>query len=356
MLRILDCPAPPAARLHAPAVVPLPRSPLAPSRAVPRCAVPRCAVPRPIARRRVGALLLLGGAPYGAACTPSGRRSPEQLPPRVAAASIPDDGAPVDSAALAAALARYAAVPDSLFRSGTFTDAGGVRLVYRLLSPPDPRPGARYPLVVVFHGSGAIGADNAAQLGPFARSWAAPAVRARFPAYVLVPQFPARSAVYTLGAGGVPASSRPTEAADAALALLDSIAARLPVDRGRVYAVGFSMGGSTAWHTAAAAPARFAAALPIAGVAPDAADTARVARLARVPLYVVHGTADAENPIGPDRAMAAALRAAGARGLRVWEPVGLDHRVPPAFFVSDAWRAWLFTQRRAATGTPSAAR
>ena len=218
-----------------------------------------------------------------------------------------------------------------------------MRLLYRLLPPPDVRPGIRYPLVLVLHGSDAIGRDNAAQLGPFARSWAAPDLRARFPAYVLVPQFPARSAV---DAAGAPTASRPTPGADAALALVDTVVARHPVDRGRVYVVGFSMGGSTAWQAAAAEPARFAAAIPIAGIAPDPADGGAVARLVRVPRFVVHGTADTENPIGPDRAMVATLRRVGAPHLRVWEAAGLGHRVPPAFFTDDAWRVWLFAQRR----------
>ena len=107
----------------------------------------------------------------------------------------------------AAEIAQLVALPVELFTAGTFSGSNGTRLVYRLLAPESPRAGRRYPLVLVLHGSGAIGTDNLAQLGPFARSWTSPETRRRFPAYVLVPQFPARSAVYeTSGVDALPIS------------------------------------------------------------------------------------------------------------------------------------------------------
>ncbi|HLA63150.1 MAG TPA: hypothetical protein VK610_01895, partial [Rhodothermales bacterium] len=63
-------------------------------------------------------------------------------------------------------------------------------------------------------------------------------------------------------------------------------------------------------------------------------------------VLLIHGTADTENPIDPDRAMYAALRQAGARHVRFWEYEGLDHAVPPDVVAGTAWRAWLFAQRR----------
>ena len=70
------------------------------------------------------------------------------------------------------------------FASGSFTASDGTVLPYRLLAPASMEPGRRYPLVVQFHGSGAIGSDNRAQIeGDLAaRAWAVPVLRARYPA------------------------------------------------------------------------------------------------------------------------------------------------------------------------------
>jgi predicted peptidase len=63
-----------------------------------------------------------------------------------------------------------------------------------------------YPLIVIFHGFGAIGTDNVSQIGPVAKCSATPEMRERYPAFVLVPQFAARSAVYS-GSGATNTSA-----------------------------------------------------------------------------------------------------------------------------------------------------
>jgi predicted peptidase len=239
-------------------------------------------------------------------------------------------------------IAQLAALPIEPFTAGAFSGSNGTRLVYRLLAPESPRAGRRYPLVLVLHGSGAIGTDNQAQLGPFARSWTSPGLRRRFPAYVLVPQFPARSAVYeTSGVDALPVS-RPQPSLETALELVDKLLGDDPIDRSRVYAIGFSMGGSAAWDALALRPELFAAAVPIAGVPPPRDEAPRIAQ---IPILIVHGTRDTENPIDPDRAMYAALRSAGARRVRFREYEGLDHNVPPDMFLGTRWREWLFAQQ-----------
>lgn len=233
--------------------------------------------------------------------------------------------------------------PIEPFAPEHFTGTNGVTIPYRLLPPEAPRPGMRYPLVLMFHGSGQIGEDNTAQIGPFTRSWASPEIRSRFPAYVLVPQFPARSALYAPDPGdGLPASS-PGPPLLAAMELVDSLVQKLPIDPHRLYVVGFSMGGSTAWNALLLRPDRFAAAVPIAGVPPP---RALAPRLADATLLVVHGTADTENAPDAARAMVAALHSAGAPRVRLREYDGLEHEIPADFFEETEWREWLFSQRR----------
>ncbi len=293
---------------------------------------------RPRAARRIRWLARAGG---GALClvlaaAHAGDTAVERVP----------DG-PHSDAAVAGAIDAAA------FASGEFRAPSGIVLPYRLLAPAHLAPGERYPLVLVLHGSGGIGRDNRSQLGGFSLAWAAPALRARYPAYVLVPQFPARSADYAPSSVAGVQASHGTPALAAAFALVEDIAARHPVDRARVYATGFSMGGSAAWNAALARPDLFAAAMPVSGIAPD---PALAPRLRGTPLCVLHGDADPENPIAADRAMVAAIRRAGGDRVRLREYAGLDHRIAGDVFLGAWWRDWLFAQRLAADPRPPSSR
>ncbi|HEY5804351.1 MAG TPA: PHB depolymerase family esterase [Lysobacter sp.] len=227
------------------------------------------------------------------------------------------------------------------FAGGEFVGSDGTHLRYRLLPPLDAKRGQRYPLVLQLHSSGGIGNDNSAQLERLALSWAMPDVRRRYQAYVLVPQFEQRSANYDSPTH--PQSAVASPALDVTLELVEHLAAKRPVDRQRIYAMGFSMGGSAAWLAAARRPALFAAIVPVAGIAPT--DDAAKALLA-MPAWVLHGNADTENPIDADRRLIAAIRAQGGNLVRLREYEGLEHQLPADAWPGDWWRDWLFSQRR----------
>jgi predicted peptidase len=196
--------------------------------------------------------------------------------------------------------------------------------------------------VLVLHGSGAIGSDNQAQLDSFATSWALPQVMAEFPAYVVVPQFPARTADYRPGPDGV-LQSHANPPLRMALALVEELAARYRIDRRRIYVTGFSMGASGTWQALLARPGLFAAAVPIAGIAPPRAEAVR---LKDVPLLIAHGDADTENPPISDLAMIKALRSAGNQRVQLLMYAGLEHDIAPEMSYGRWWRAWLFQQTR----------
>lgn len=233
------------------------------------------------------------------------------------------------------------ALPDTGFEAGEFRAKNGVRIPYRWLAPNNADEDDRYPLVVVMHSSGQIGDDNAAQLNGFARTWASPEIRTRYPVFVLVPQFPTRSAEYDDPAK--PQLARATPALTAALEAVDAFAAEHPVDKRRIYVTGFSMGGSASWLAPLLRPDLFAAAVPMSGIAPDRESASRLAGL---PILALHGDADTENPIDSDRAMIAAIRNAGGERARLREYAGLDHRVAGDVFFGTWWRDWMFDQRR----------
>lgn len=224
----------------------------------------------------------------------------------------------------------------------TFRGSDGTQIAYRLLPPENPRPGMRYPLVVVLHGSGEIGNDNQRQLDRFPKSWARPEIRREWPAYVLAPQMPERSANYFPTATAPDRTSEPGRPLAATLELIDRLRADLPVDSSRVYAMGFSMGASTVYLSLSQRPGLFAAAIPIAGVPTPSRDAAT---LARTPLWIIHGNSDDVTPSALDLAGYSAI--AGVPGARAtfWEYDSGEHAVPVDLLASDAFPRWLWAHR-----------
>jgi predicted esterase len=137
--------------------------------------------------------------------------------------------------------------------------------------------------------------------------------------------------------------SRPLPPLAAALELLDSLRRALPVDTMRVYAVGFSMGGSSVWHALLGRPTVFAGAVSIAGVPPDAAN---LRQLPRVPLLLLHGTADTENPYAAARGAYESLSPTERHDVEFRAYPGLGHEIPPDVLAGDWWREWLFLRHR----------
>ncbi|WP_179380450.1 alpha/beta hydrolase family esterase [Jannaschia marina] len=79
------------------------------------------------------------------------------------------------------------------------------------------------------------------------------------------------------------------------LAILDDVAARLPLDRARVFASGFSAGGSMAWLMACEAGEHLAGMVSVAGALRRPNPTG-CAGLEGLPVMQVHGFADAQVP------------------------------------------------------------
>lgn len=224
------------------------------------------------------------------------------------------------------------------FSAETFTAPGGATVAYRFYRPASR---ARLPVVLILHGSGAIGNDNQSQMGAFAAAWADPSFAATHPAIIVVPQASARTANYKPGPDGMLESTAGASLAPM-LALIEHLANDPGVDPARISVVGFSMGASAAMQAVLARPNLFNAVVAFSAVPP--ARSAAI-RMPHIPLLLVHGDADTENPIEPDRAWTAALDNIGADG-RLLVYRGMDHRVPDDMLTDGAWRAWLLTQRR----------
>lgn len=99
------------------------------------------------------------------------------------------------------------------------------------------------------------------------------------------------------GPQSYPARDQPGWRDDVAftLSVLDDLAARLPIDRDRIYASGFSAGGSMTWLLACEAGQHLAGMVAVAGAlrVPNATECAGLDGL---PIMQVHGFADAQVP------------------------------------------------------------
>ena len=225
--------------------------------------------------------------------------------------------------------------------------AGGKALQYRLLKPDGVEAGKAYPLVLMLHGAGERGADNAKQLGWF---WDAKKPRvlgrpevAAAKAFVVVPQCPAGKqwvdVPWSKGSYKTPEVSEPLKLT---LDLLDALLKELPVDPDRVYAVGMSMGGYGVLDAAQRRPELFAAVVPVCG----AGDPSKAKEIARVPVWAFHGADDNVVPVSGSREIVAALKAAGGDPKYTEYPKAGHNSWSPAFDEKEFW-TWIFAQKRA---------
>jgi predicted peptidase len=137
---------------------------------------------------------------------------------------------------------------------------------------------------------------------------------------------------------------------DAVLALIEEVLERHPVDRGRIYASGVSIGGLATWELALRRPDLLAAIAPICG----AGQPWNAFRIAHLPTWIFHGGADEVVPASVSSEMAAALRAAGGEPrLTIYPDEG--HRVWSRAYAEPGLWKWLLDQTAAGQPTPSGA-
>jgi polyhydroxybutyrate depolymerase len=178
---------------------------------------------------------------------------------------------------------RFARYPSSPHTTDETVEHGGRTRTFRLHVPPglDDR-GA--PLVIQFHGGGGAGRgiDRLTRFHDLAD-------RERF--VVAAPSGVARNWNDGRIAPRMRAAMEGVDDVGFVALLIDTIAARTPIDRHRVYAVGISNGAMMTGRLACQLSERIAAIGQVAGTAP--ADAAQWCHPGRpVPVMQIHGTAD----------------------------------------------------------------
>jgi predicted peptidase len=227
---------------------------------------------------------------------------------------------------------------NDIFDTATFIGNEQIEIKYRLFAPK-PKSKEKYPLVIVYHGSGAIGTDNKSQLGLLPKLFASPDIQAKYPAYVLAPQFPTRSSDYATDSARklLYSSSRPC--LNSVLDLIDSLKSNLNVDHKRIYVIGYSMGGSSVINSLAAKPELFAAGISIAGI--PQFDKTQI--LNNIPIWLIHGIDDTENPIDSDEQFYKEMN----NNILFWKLKETTHdNVFTTTILGETLPEWLFEQRK----------
>jgi len=218
-----------------------------------------------------------------------------------------------------------------------------VPLKYRLIKPQGYQPGRKYPVILFLHGAGERGNDNTVTLKHAAKEFLDPARRAKYPAYVIIPQCPTDKKWSEVD-WSKESSELPEKASDSMQSikeLLDDMIENAGVDRYRIYITGLSMGGYGTWDAIARYPDFFAAAAPICG----GGDPKTVARFQSLPIWCFHGAKDSIVKVGRSREMVEALKAAGAT-VKYTEYPDAEHDSWTATYANPELYEWLFAQRR----------
>lgn len=231
------------------------------------------------------------------------------------------------------------------FEKCKFTSSSGNQLPYRLLRPINAEEGKRYPLIVFLHGAGDVGDNNNSQLANFPSCFLDSAQRIKNPSYVIAPQCPSDDSWSSFP--GYPNSIRtseyPTLPIQTLLALIDTLIknTRPAIDTNRIYVTGFSLGGEGTFDIITRAPHRFAAAVPICGIA----DTSRAATIKHIPLWIFHGSDDNINSVEYSRAIVAVLRALNVTP-KYTEYENANHYIWSTAYAEPDLIEWIFSQNK----------
>ncbi len=234
------------------------------------------------------------------------------------------------------------------FEARIFKDANSGEIPYRLLRPlneQDPNQ-AKYPLVLVLHGLGERGNDNIIQLRQgVADVFVNRMNRAKFPAFVVVPQCPSTAKWVDVDwrKDAHAMSPTPSEPIQRVIALLDALRKELPVDPDRIYVTGMAQGGFGVWDIIARRPDLFAAAIPVSG----GGDENIAARIKGVAVWAYHGEKDyVVKPDWSQRMVTAIQKAGGTAKFTLTPDIGYEGLWRKVFDEDTVALEWMFAQSK----------
>lgn len=231
------------------------------------------------------------------------------------------------------------------YASGIITNRLGETMpmrVWRKYAPKD----CPVPVVVLLHGSGTCGQDNASQLGDFSSFHTSVLIDDTLPpALYIIPQCTAANPwVRTIAFTADYRQPRyPAPALRTVKEYLEALVKEGTADPDRLYIGGFSLGGFGTWDAIQRWPGFFAAALPVCGG--GSIQEVPVRNATQTALWIFHGSADGNVSVDCSRRMVAALTQAGAAP-KYTEYPNAGHGIWQRALGDTAVIRWLFRQRR----------
>lgn len=221
--------------------------------------------------------------------------------------------------------------PEETMESGFLSreiEREGERRRYVVYVPREYDAARRWPMIVFLHGRGESGTDGSLML---AQGLPLAIMRSpqRWPAVVVIPQKPTQAGLWADEAPWV-------------MAMVEREKAAWSIDEDRLLLTGLSQGGAGTWAIGAMYADRWAALAPICGFGDPGFIGTRVAKL---PIWAVHGDADAVIPVAQTlRLVDAARRAGGGPVVSVLPGVGHDSWTWA--YGQSEFAEWLLAQRR----------
>lgn len=123
--------------------------------------------------------------------------------------------------------------------------------------------------------------------------------------------------------------------------LINQLTRELPIDKSRIYVLGFSMGGAGTWDIITRHPDLFAAAVPMSGQN----DTATAAKITHIPVWAFHGKKDDIAPARLNEEMRDAINKSGGNcRLTIFD--NLEHSCEKQAIKYSGLIDWLYTQKK----------
>ena len=218
---------------------------------------------------------------------------------------------------------------------------GPVSVPWRLFVPPQASKDNPLPIVFMLHGAGRRGDDNVGPIELAYPFWSEEAQK-KNPCFVLAPQCRVGKMWVVLNRehSNQAVTENPTPELAGALAALDLVLEKYPIDRKRIYLTGQSMGGYGAWEALYRRPEMWAAAIPVCG----GGDPSKVEVFKHIPIWAWHGSNDKAVPVENTRELIDALKKAGGAPKYTEPNVGHGSWVPA--YASPELHEWLFAQSR----------
>lgn len=192
----------------------------------------------------------------------------------------------------------------------------------------DPR--AHFPLLIFLHGQSLCG-NNLSQVKRYGPIDAVAKGRV-IDTYIMAPQNP----------GG---SWNPKKI----MALIEWAEKHYNVDSSRIYVYGMSLGGFGTIDMAAAYPDRIACAMALCG----GTTTKDLSGLSKLPLWIVHGTADRAVPVSNSDKIVETIRKSGDDSRLIYTRMpGVNHGQPARIFYMRQTYDWMFSHSNKDPGRP----